>query len=76
MAEEISVDIAKICIDKFQFKYQIEDKGLLVIVISSANTLLFIDHRWFAHILNHLKLSDYTLEVILDDIESIRNTFN
>ena len=70
----------------FELAYSIEGEGMPALVIGSAVyyprvfsqnlrqslKLVFADHRGFAHPIGDLTPSDYTLDVVLDDIDLIR----
>ncbi|SCY89486.1 alpha/beta fold hydrolase [Microvirga guangxiensis] len=70
----------------FELAYSIEGQGVPAIVIGSAVyyprtfskglrqslQLIFVDHRGFAKASNDLKPEDYTLDVVLDDIDLVR----
>lgn len=76
--------------DGFNLQYRIEGKGMPAIVIGSAIyyprtfsenlrqhlRLVFADHRGFVPTSRPLDVSEYTLDVILDDIERLRQTLN
>ncbi|SHF22257.1 proline iminopeptidase [Seinonella peptonophila] len=77
-------------IDGFELAYRIEGKGTPVLVVGSAVyypqlfskeirkelKLIFIDHRGHVIPPRKLKSEDYTLDRILEDIETIRETLH
>lgn len=78
--------IGSINVDNFRLKYCIEGKGPDALVIGSALyyprtfstnlrnhlRLAFIDHRGFSDAPSHITSREFTLDVILDDIEKMR----
>jgi proline iminopeptidase len=70
----------------FELAYSIEGEGKPALVIGSAVyyprifsqnlrqslKLVFVDHRGFAQVSGDIAPSDYTLDVVLDDIELVR----
>ncbi|HWO97245.1 MAG TPA: alpha/beta hydrolase [Bacillus sp. (in: firmicutes)] len=79
-----------ITVDGFKLSYCIEGEGTPVLVVGSAIyypqlfsqaikkelQLIFIDHRGFAKPLRAVKPEEYTLDRVLDDIETMRQTLN
>jgi len=73
----------------FELAYSVEGQGAPAIVIGSAVyyprtfsrdlrkslQLIFVDHRGFARASDDLQPSDYSLDVVLDDIDLVRRHF-
>lgn len=83
-------DKGVIVIDGFALGYRIEGEGIPVMVVGSEVyyprlfsqaikkklKLIFIDHRGFVQPPRQLKPEDYTLDRVVDDLETIRETLN
>lgn len=79
-----------ITVDNFQLKYSIEGTGIPTLVIGSAIyyprtfssnlrnhlQMIFIDHRGFTPSSQPIDTSSYTLNTIVEDIETIRKQLN
>lgn len=84
--EKLSLDKGTVNRDNFLLRYKIEGKGLPAMVIGSVNQyrqtfsddlrehlqLIFIDHRAFVAAPEGLENAQFGLNVILEDIEAIR----
>lgn len=88
MKKDMTIDSGMLPVSKFNLRFSAEGTGTPAIVIGSSIyyprtfsqalrkhlRLIFVDHRGFADKPANLESSDYTLDVILDDIEHLRKT--
>jgi proline iminopeptidase len=77
-------------VDDFEFTYSIEGTGIPCMVVGSHIfwpqtfsselrkhlKLIFVDSRFFTPIDKKIELSTFSMEIVIDDIEQVRNTLD